>query len=125
MMMSKPKIERLEECKPLAKYTNKLSSPIVVDTEIFCVSENGDILKINKNGETEIVFTILGQPSSLAYKDGESTFLISDFAHQSVFSRQESANMQIHNLISEYNDHAFLGPHSIDVGPFTSTKLNI
>ena len=60
----------MEECKVVAKYSNKLASPIVVDNEIYCVSENGDILKIGKKGETEIVFTILGQPSSLAYKDG-------------------------------------------------------
>ena len=77
------------------------------------MSENGDIIKVGKNGETEIVFTILGQPSSLAYKDGDNTFLISDFAHQSLFSREESTSLQIHNLISEYNDHAFLGPNSI------------
>ena len=28
--------------------------------------------------------------------------------------------MQIHNLISDYQDHAFLGPHSIEIGPFSS-----
>lgn len=33
--------------------------------------------------------------------------------------------MQIHNLISEYNDHAFLGPHSIEVGPFTSNFVDM
>ena len=49
-MHSKAHIERLEDCKVIAKYTNKLSSPIVVDNEIFCVSENGDIVKINSKG---------------------------------------------------------------------------
>jgi hypothetical protein len=99
-MLGKVHIERLEECKSIAKYTNKLTSPLVVDSEIFCVSENGDILKVNEKGETEVVFTILGQPSSLAYKDGDNAFLISDFAHQSIFSRDEGTSLQIHNLIS-------------------------
>ena len=49
-MQSKTHIEKLEECKVIAKYSNKLASPIVVENEIFCVSENGDIVKINKNG---------------------------------------------------------------------------
>ena len=71
------------------------------------------------------MFTILGQPSSLAYKDGENCFLISDFAHQSIFSREDSTNLQINNLINEYNDHAFLGPHSIEVGPFSSILISI
>ena len=69
-MFSKSHLEHLEDCSVIATYTNKLSPPLVVDNEIFCVSENGDIIKINQKGETEIVFTILGQPSFLAYKDG-------------------------------------------------------
>lgn len=68
-MLGKVRSEKLEECQVIAKYSSKLGSPIVVDNEIYCVSENGDILKINKNGTVDIFFTILGQPSSLAYKD--------------------------------------------------------
>ena len=68
--MSKIRIEKLEECKTIAQYSNKVGSPLVVDNEIYCLSENGDIFKVAKNGQSEIVFTILGQPSSLAYKDG-------------------------------------------------------
>jgi hypothetical protein len=112
--------EHLDECKTIATYTNKLTCPIVIEEEVYCVAENGDILRINKKGEIEVVFTILGQPSSLAFKEGENVFLISDFAHQSIFSREENTNFQIHNLITEYNERAFLGPNSIKVGPFTS-----
>ena len=124
-MLSRTQLERLEKYQVLAKYSNKLSSPLVVGFDIYCVSENGDILKVNSKGEVEIFFTILGQPSSLAYKDGENTFLISDFGHQSLFAREESPNIQIHNLINEYNGHAFLGPHSIEIGPFTSNHTSI
>lgn len=99
-MFSKIHSEKLEECQVIAKYSSKLGSPIVVDNDIYCISENGDILKLNKNGGIDIFFTILGQPSSLAYKDVENVFLISDFAHQSIFAREETANMQINNLIS-------------------------
>lgn len=60
--------EHLEECKIIAEYTNKLTCPIVIEDEVYCVSENGDILRISKKGEIEVVFTILGQPSSLAFK---------------------------------------------------------
>jgi hypothetical protein len=49
-MLSKSPPEHLEDCSILATYTNKLSSPLVVDNEIFCVSENGDIIKINQKG---------------------------------------------------------------------------
>ncbi len=49
-MYSKVHVERLEECKAVIKYTNKLTSPIVVDNNIYCVSENGDILKLNSKG---------------------------------------------------------------------------
>jgi hypothetical protein len=94
--------EHLEECKTIATYTNKLTCPIVIEDEVYCVAENGDILRINKKGEINVVFTILGQPSSLAFKEGENVFLISDFAHQSIFSREENSNFQIHNLVSEY-----------------------
>ena len=49
-MHSKAHIERLEDCKVIAKYSNKLASPIVVDNVIYGVSENGDIIKINGKG---------------------------------------------------------------------------
>jgi hypothetical protein len=62
----------------------------------------------------------LGQPSSLAYRDAEEYFLVSDFAHQTVFAREDTKNEQIHNLITEYNNRAFLGPNTIKIGPFTS-----
>jgi hypothetical protein len=123
--MSSIHIERLEQCKAIATYTNKLASPLVIDDEVYCVAENGDILKLKKEGGVEVVFTILGQPSSLAFKDGDNLFLISDFAHQSIFSRDESSNLQINHLITEYNNHAFLGPNSIKVGPFTSNSCII
>lgn len=86
-MLSNIHVEHLEDCRTVATYSNRLACPLVIEEEIYCVAENGDILRLNKKGETEIVFTILGQPSSLAYKDGENVFLISDFAHQSIFSR--------------------------------------
>lgn len=89
---------------------------------MYCVAENGDILRLNKKGEVEVVFTILGQPSCLAYKEGEGVFLISDFAHQTIFSREESTNFQIHNMITEFNGRAYLGPNSIKVGQFTSNS---
>lgn len=69
-MLTKSPPEKLEDCSVLATYTNKLVSPLVIDNEVFCASENGDIIKINKEGQIEIVFTILGQPSFLTYKDG-------------------------------------------------------
>ena len=124
-MASNYHIEQVEECRSILAYPSKLSSPTVIEDEVYCVAENGDILKVNSKGETEVVFTILGQPSSLTIKNDDSTFLISDFAHQTVFSREESNNYQIHNLVMEYNDHAFLGPHSLKVGPFTSSTQSI
>jgi hypothetical protein len=92
---------------------------------VYCVAENGDILRLNKKGEIEVVFTILGQPSCLAFKEGEGVFLISDFAHQTIFSREESTNFQIHNMITEFNGRAYLGPNSIKVGQFTSNNSHI
>ena len=49
-MYSKVHVERLEECRAVIKYTNKLASPIILDNIIYCVSENGDILKLNGKG---------------------------------------------------------------------------
>jgi hypothetical protein len=68
----------------------------------------------------EVVFTILGQPSSLTYKDSEEYFIVSDFAHQSIFAREDTKNEQIHNLITDYNNRAFLGPNTIKIGSFSS-----
>ena len=123
--MTTPHKQLLEECKVIATYTNKLSSPVVIEEEVYCVAENGDILRLNKKGEIEVVFTILGQPSCLAYKEGQAVFLISDFAHQTIFSREESTNFQIHNMITEFNGRAYLGPNSIKVGQFTSNPFHI
>jgi hypothetical protein len=50
-MLSKVHLEHIQDCSQLASYSNKISSPIAIDEDIFCVSENGDILKINSKGE--------------------------------------------------------------------------
>jgi len=42
-------------------------------------------------------------------------FLIADFAHQSIFLREDNQVEQITNLITEFRDKAFLGPSSIAI----------
>lgn len=46
--------------------------------------------------------------------------MIADFAHQSIFSREDAESEQITNLIAEYKNHSFLGPNTIKIGPFSS-----
>ena len=96
--------------RKLVEWNCKLYSPITSTTSTYCVSENGDVLKINPDNnanpnipQSEVVFTILGCPSAIALRALNATFLIADLAHQSIFLRDDHEVEQIHNLISEYN----------------------
>jgi hypothetical protein len=70
------------------------------------------------------MFTILGCPSSIAYWNFGNSFLIADFAHQSIFKRDEQEVEQIHNLITEFNDKAFHGPSSLTISETTSINCS-
>jgi hypothetical protein len=40
-------VDHMEDCSLITTYHNKLYNPTVIDDETYCVSENGDIIKIS------------------------------------------------------------------------------
>lgn len=62
-----------------------------------------------------MLFTILGCPSAIENYEISRGFVIADLAHQSIFLRDDSEVEQISNLITEFNEKAFLGPSSLAI----------
>lgn len=87
-------IFKIERHQKIVSWNCKLTSPLATASGSYCVSENGDVLKIQSeaepdNNDPEVLFTILGCPSAIAFRALNGSFLIADLAHQSIFLRDD------------------------------------
>ena len=104
-----PIIEKFIEDSNIADICSPVEDP---QGQLYLVDHSGDILKVIE-GQTQVWFSIGGQPSCLVFDANGAAFL-GDKAHQAILSPNEvEGRVEATPVVKDYEGRPLLGPNSM------------